>query len=69
MEHIISETESIVPICRTGNSDVDGIVNVKLTRAQREGTEIHLDLKIPTKLNICLLYTSFQSGVAVSIEK
>lgn len=42
MEHIISETESIVPICRTGNSDVDGIVNVKLTKAQREGTEIHL---------------------------
>lgn len=33
MEHIISETESIVPICRTGNSDVDGIVNVKLTKA------------------------------------
>ena len=69
MEHIISETESIVPICRTGNSDVDGIVNVKLTRAQREGTEIHLDLKIPTKLNIdsfdmnCILGNLFDNAL------
>lgn len=69
MEHIISETESIVPICRTGNSDVDGIVNVKLTKAQREGTEIHLDLKIPTKLNIdsfdmnCILGNLFDNAL------
>ena len=69
MEHIISETESIVPICRTGNSDVDGIVNVTLTRAQREGTEIHLDLKIPTKLNIdsfdmnCILGNLFDNAL------
>lgn len=69
MEHIISETESIVPICRTGNSDVDGIVNVKLTKAQREGTEIHLDLKIPTKLNIdsfdmnCILRNLFDNAL------
>lgn len=45
-----TETESIV--CRSGNSDVDGIVNLKLSKAKEMNAELHFDLKIPSKLNI-----------------
>lgn len=45
-----TETESVV--CHSGNSDVDGIVNLKLSKAKEMNAELHFDLKIPDKLNI-----------------
>lgn len=52
MNHIIQTTESTGDFCKSGNADVDGIVNLKLSKAKEMGAELHFDFKIPEKLNI-----------------
>lgn len=54
-EYTHSMLESIqepYELCDSGNYDLDSIVNLKLSEAHSAGTKIHLDIKVPQKINI-----------------
>jgi sensor histidine kinase regulating citrate/malate metabolism len=74
IDRMLESTGLEIAICNSGNYDVDGIVNVKLSKAKDMGAELHLDIKIPDKLNIdsfdlnCILGNLFDN-VLNALEK
>lgn len=52
MSRMLESTGTESVICNSGNYDVDGIVNLKLSKAKEMGAKLHLDIKIPKQLHI-----------------
>lgn len=49
---MIKSINNVHELCDSGNYDVDSIVNLKLSKAEDMGTDVHINIKIPRKLNI-----------------